>query len=55
MAKELVQFSWIILTVVDERLACLIAVQILLADITVSTLRMLVLYVLLSLFLDQVC
>ena len=55
MAKELVQFSWTISTVVDERLACLTAVLILLAATTVSTLRMLVSYVHLYSFLDQVC
>ena len=54
MAKELVQFFWTTLTVVEERLACLTAVLILLEAITVSTLRMLVSYVLLSSFLDQV-
>ena len=54
MAKELVQFSWTISTVVDERLACLTAVLILLAAITASTVRMLVSYVHLYSFLDQV-
>ena len=54
MAKELVQFSWTILTVVDERLACLTAVLIPLAAITASTVRMLVSYVHLCSFLDQV-
>ena len=54
MVKELGLYSWIILIVVEERLACLVAVETLLELTTVTTAKMLVSYVPRSLFPDLV-